>query len=82
LFFFNFVDRFTVLRFTATEAPLAAKNIRILLMNQHAYGRYRLELREVINLVDCLTALFQGERCGSWVGVHDFSAAGSSYQLH
>jgi hypothetical protein len=34
--FFNFVDRFTALRFTATDAPLAARRIRILPMNQHA----------------------------------------------
>jgi hypothetical protein len=34
--FLNFVDRFTDLRFTATGAPLAARGIRILPMNQHA----------------------------------------------
>jgi hypothetical protein len=34
--FFNFVDRFTVLRFTATGALLAARRIRILPMKQHA----------------------------------------------
>jgi hypothetical protein len=28
-FFFNYADRFTALRFTATGAPLAARRIRI-----------------------------------------------------
>jgi hypothetical protein len=31
------VDRFMALRFTTTGAPLAARRIRILPMNQHAY---------------------------------------------
>jgi hypothetical protein len=33
--FFNFVDRFMALRFTATGASLAARRLRILLTNQH-----------------------------------------------
>jgi hypothetical protein len=32
---FNFVDWFTALRFTATDASPAARRIRILPMNQH-----------------------------------------------
>jgi hypothetical protein len=31
------VDPFTALRFTATGAPIAARRIRILLMNQHVF---------------------------------------------
>jgi hypothetical protein len=34
--FYNFVGRLTDLRFTATRAPLVARRIRILWMNQHA----------------------------------------------
>jgi hypothetical protein len=33
--FFKFVDRFTALRFTVTDAQPAARRIRILPMNQH-----------------------------------------------
>jgi hypothetical protein len=32
----TFVDQFTGLRFMATDAPLAARQIRILQMNQYA----------------------------------------------
>jgi hypothetical protein len=35
----TFVDRFTALRFTATDAPPAAKRIRISPLNQYAVGR-------------------------------------------
>jgi hypothetical protein len=33
---FNFVDCFTALRLTVTSAPVAVRQICILLMNQHA----------------------------------------------
>jgi hypothetical protein len=36
---YTFLSWFTALRFTATDAPLAARHIQILLMNQYAFGQ-------------------------------------------
>jgi hypothetical protein len=44
---FNSVDRFTVLPFIATGAPLAERRIRILPMNQHAWWPITFDMKGI-----------------------------------
>jgi hypothetical protein len=55
--FFNFVDRFTALCFTATGAPPAPRCIRILPMNQHAWWPITFGMKGSNYLLDRLTTL-------------------------
>jgi hypothetical protein len=80
IFFFNFVDLFTALRFTVTGAPVAFGSIRIFanesacLMADNIWNEGQLL---TCGLLDDI--MFHGEQ---WEFIYDFSVVGSSYQLH
>jgi hypothetical protein len=82
--FFNFLDEFTTPRFTVIGASFAARRVRLLLMNQHAWWPITFGMKESNQCVDRLTVLSftASSEFHAWEFVYDLSAAGSCYQLH